>query len=253
MELYHGDGPMKRKKSSDLKKAYYHSQISIFSSIVVFQLKNAQVKLQINYSFEFLFKLSEIFPHLSADTLCNYVKHVGELDSSSAPSYSYLRKCFSEKPVATKIHSLRSNNKPVANTADQAPVNIHTEVICRSKIKGVAGSSDQHRDGVFTRFKNKSVVKTKENLKKTIAQIDYNLGEIVWCKIKGYSHWPAQVESFDKGKVLVRWFNDYRSTSVYKSQLFKFSENCITFSKNKSIPQQTAIKEALIKLKGRKI
>lgn len=82
----------------------------------------------------------------------------------------------------------------------------------------------------------------------TVALLDFQIGEVVWAKIKGFPHWPCTIKSFHKKMVLVVWFNDYRCTKVFKSQLFKFLQNFDLFSKsfNQRIGLETAAREALI-------
>lgn len=83
----------------------------------------------------------------------------------------------------------------------------------------------------------------------TVAEIDFKIGEIVWAKIKGFPHWPAEIVTFHSNKMLeVVWFNDYRKTKLYKTQLFKFLTNFETFSTNfdNAVGLQTAAKEAMI-------
>lgn len=89
---------------------------------------------------------------------------------------------------------------------------------------------------------------------KEIVEIEFSMGDIVWGKIKGFYNWPAKIVGFSEEKVTIRWFNDYRYSSVFKSQICKFEEHCITFSKKaKSSPAlETAIKEALIDFKLQK-
>lgn len=65
-----------------------------------------------------------------------------------------------------------------------------------------------------------------------LALVDFKIGEVVWAKIKGFPHWPCIIRNFDKKMVLVQWYNDYRSTKVYRTQLFKFLENFNEFSKS---------------------
>lgn len=83
----------------------------------------------------------------------------------------------------------------------------------------------------------------------TVAQIEFKIGEIVWAKIKGYAHWPAKIKSFPSSRMAeVIWFNDYRRTKVYKTQLFKFLINFDDFAKkfDDTIGLKTAAQEALI-------
>lgn len=82
----------------------------------------------------------------------------------------------------------------------------------------------------------------------SLAMLHFQIGEIVWAKIKGFPHWPCMIKSFDKRMILVEWFNDYRCTKVFKSQLFKFLPNFDSFSKGFSqrIGLETAAREALV-------
>lgn len=82
-----------------------------------------------------------------------------------------------------------------------------------------------------------------------IARIDFAIGEIVWAKIRGFSHWPAKIKSIPNDRmVVVVWFNDYRITKVYKTQIFKFLMNYDEFAKKfgKVVGLECAAKEALI-------
>lgn len=93
---------------------------------------------------------------------------------------------------------------------------------------------------------HKIIATSTNNLQ--VAVIDFKIDEIVWAKIKGYPAWPAKVLSFPSNKmVLVQWFNDYRKTKVYRTQLFKFLINFERFSTNfnRSVGLKTAAREAL--------
>lgn len=86
-----------------------------------------------------------------------------------------------------------------------------------------------------------------------IALLDYSIGEIVWCKLKGWPHWPCKILDIEYKRsviYLVYWFKDnHRTSKVFKSQLFKFKENFKTLSENGSENAQleAAIKEGIIK------
>lgn len=68
-----------------------------------------------------------------------------------------------------------------------------------------------------------STVTNHDNI---VAKIDFRVNEVVWAKIKGYPHWPAKIKRIDSTKmVTVYWFNDYRITKIYKTQLTKFLIN----------------------------
>lgn len=82
-----------------------------------------------------------------------------------------------------------------------------------------------------------------------IAVIEFRVGEIVWAKIKGFPHWPAVIKSFPSDRMaIVIWFNDYRKTKIYRTQLFKFLANFETFAKrfDDVIGLKTAAQEGLM-------
>lgn len=89
---------------------------------------------------------------------------------------------------------------------------------------------------------------------KAISENNFSIGAIVWCKLKGYRHWPAKVLGFDQNKIIVRWFNDNRRQStVFASQIQQFSRHCFAYSQNVSISLATAIKEALIEYRNKMV
>lgn len=81
-----------------------------------------------------------------------------------------------------------------------------------------------------------------------VAVIDFKLEDIVWAKIKGYPPWPAKIVLFPTAKTaMLLWFNDYRKTKVFRTQLFKFLPNFDKFAVHfkKHLGLETAAKEAL--------
>lgn len=95
----------------------------------------------------------------------------------------------------------------------------------------------------------KQVTKTStEN--NVIAAVDFSLHEIVWGKIRGWPHWPARITSIEGRRYEVQWFNDYRNSKLFRTQLFKFYKNYDEFSKlfDQKIGLETAAKEAVILL-----
>lgn len=83
----------------------------------------------------------------------------------------------------------------------------------------------------------------------TVAQIEFKIGEIVWARIKGFPAWPARIKSFPSNKMaVVYWFNDYRITKLYRTQMYKFLNNFDEFSKKfgDTVGLETAAREALI-------
>lgn len=81
-----------------------------------------------------------------------------------------------------------------------------------------------------------------------LAEIEFKINEVVWAKIRGYAHWPARIKAFSNKMVIVVWFNDYRTTKMYRSQLFKFLNNFDEFAKkfDSVVGLEKAAKEALI-------
>lgn len=90
-------------------------------------------------------------------------------------------------------------------------------------------------------------ISTENNI---IAVLDYSLHEIVWGKIRGWPHWPAKITSIEGRRYEVIWFNDYRKSKLFRSQLFKFFKNYDEFSKlfDQKVGLETAAKEAVILL-----
>lgn len=63
-----------------------------------------------------------------------------------------------------------------------------------------------------------------------VAVPEFKLDEVIWSKLRGWPHWPARILSFEENKIEIYWFNDYRTSKVFKSALFKFdSSNCEKF------------------------
>lgn len=102
---------------------------------------------------------------------------------------------------------------------------------------------------------NRTQTKSPQNSDKfesdcTVALSDFAIDEIVWPKLRGSPHWPARILSIDK-KIEIFWYNDYRKSKNFKSQLFKFQANFDVFSKksDSNTKLESAIKEALVFLK----
>lgn len=79
--------------------------------------------------------------------------------------------------------------------------------------------------------------------------MDFKLNETIWAKIKGHPHWPAKIKSFPSHRMAgVVWYNDYRRTKVYKTQLFKFLTHFDQFAArfDDTVGLKAAAQEALI-------
>lgn len=92
---------------------------------------------------------------------------------------------------------------------------------------------------------------TIDNKAGELARPDFLAGDIVWTKLRGYPAWPSRIERIygEKNQMAeVWWFNDYRRSKVYKSQLQSFLRN---FKANSNafkhhIGLETAAKEAMM-------
>lgn len=81
----------------------------------------------------------------------------------------------------------------------------------------------------------------------TVSLIQFSMDEVVWAKLKGHPAWPAKIVGFENKRFEILWFNDYRRSKVFRSQLFKFNNaNVEKFSKAKNVGVETAIKEAIL-------
>lgn len=103
--------------------------------------------------------------------------------------------------------------------------------------------------------KSSKVLDSKKDDEKRsqVAVLDFKVGEVIWAKIRGYPGWPARIEQISGEKRLtyrVYWFNDYRTSTVFKSQIFKFHPNFEQYAKEfqSHIGLETAAREALIYL-----
>lgn len=90
--------------------------------------------------------------------------------------------------------------------------------------------------------------------KNEVAKFEFSIGDVVWGKISGSSHWPARIVSIERCgrsvKYVLYWFNDYRISKVFRSQVFTFLSNFQEFATkfSNNIGLETAGKEALIYL-----
>lgn len=97
--------------------------------------------------------------------------------------------------------------------------------------------------------------KTTKSNDRTVAIPSFSVGDVVWCKIRGYkSHWPATIDGIEGKRFKVLWFNDYRHTFVFRGQIVDFYSNFSQFANNFNsvVGLETAAKEALIYLAAKK-
>lgn len=114
----------------------------------------------------------------------------------------------------------------------------------------LVGGADQIHEQCSSLLPIDSVSTSKKPKKKctTVAERDFDMDEIVWSMIRGHVPWPAQIVTLlPAGKFEVRWYNDYRKTKVFRTQIFKFLPNFPKFSENfdKKIGLRTAAQEAI--------
>lgn len=81
----------------------------------------------------------------------------------------------------------------------------------------------------------------------------FRVGQVVWAKLRGFPCWPAKIERIGGEKkqfIEIFWFNDYRRSKVFRSQLFDFHKHFARFAIGfeNHIGLETAAKEALIYL-----
>lgn len=67
------------------------------------------------------------------------------------------------------------------------------------------------------------------NTDMTMALMPYAVGEVVWGKIRGWPHWPARIIRILPRLYEVEWFNDFRTTKLYRSQMLRFRPNFTVF------------------------
>lgn len=67
-------------------------------------------------------------------------------------------------------------------------------------------------------------------------------------KIRGSAHWPAKIICVHNRRYEVEWFNDYRTTKLYRSQIFKFCPNFDIFAEkcDTTVGLRDATEEALL-------
>lgn len=126
--------------------------------------------------------------------------------------------------------------------------------------KGVVVKKRNVNENVFKPEKNVQVlsepsaslpitnVSNHEPQNNIVAKVEFKINEVIWCKIRGSPTWPCKIKSFVKNMAIVVWFNDYRITKVYRTQLQKFLINFDTHAQNfdTNIRLKTAAKEALL-------
>lgn len=159
--------------------------------------------------------------------------------------------------VVQRIHVTRARTKGISDKS----TNGNNESIVKLKRK-----SDLEVV-TFTNPKKQKIAKEKglpptiemvnqenENIRNDfVAVLEFSVNEVVWGKIRGWPHWPARITTIEGKKFEVQWFNDYRKSKLFRTQLYKFVDNFKEFSKlfPQKIGLECAAKEACIYLAGK--
>lgn len=146
-----------------------------------------------------------------------------------------------------KVHQTRSK-KINSNNDDELPRAI------KRKCNTLTNSSASKRPKVCPDDATKP--KPCTNDVKTVSIIPFKVDEVIWGKIRGWPHWPCKILSIDtvQQRYNVFWFNDYRTTNLYKSQVFKFYPNFDIFAEkfSSTVGLKDAAKEAMLYIREQK-
>lgn len=109
-----------------------------------------------------------------------------------------------------------------------------------AEIVDIKNKKSENLNETKAKFSNEIVDKknntTEKNAVTIVAKIPFVVNEVIWAKLRGWSyHWPARITKIFSGKVYrfeVYWFNDYRTSKIFRSQIYKFGPNFSMFSEN---------------------
>lgn len=162
---------------------------------------------------------------------------------------------FADEPKKRKLHNPKNDKPPqkkrkieIANSQISKGNSDKTanDVNAKTNSGQILIETDANSENQMVPAKADSDQGSSVNV---VAKIEFRVGEIVWARIKGFPHWPAQVRSFPSAKMVdVFWLNDYRKTRIYRTQMWKFLINFDEFSKrfNDTVGLEAAAKEGLI-------
>lgn len=68
------------------------------------------------------------------------------------------------------------------------------------------------------------------NRSMAISTQPFKVGEVIWGKIRGWPHWPGKIVHVFPQQFEVIWYNDFRVTKLYRSQIYKFAANLQIFA-----------------------
>lgn len=145
---------------------------------------------------------------------------------------------------------------------DKENICLNSNITAQSKRKLENADNDRniYSDSIHLNKKRKTAdasepVRKEKNTNQSadISTEFFRVGQVVWAKLRGFPCWPAKIERIcgeKKHLIEIFWFNDYRRSKVFRSQIFDFNEHFAQFAvelKN-HIGLETAAKEALMYL-----
>lgn len=175
-----------------------------------------------------------------------------------------LKKTINEQPKNERITRSKSRFQ-ASNSSCEIITGSEAKVIPSkrklNKVQDVDSNDEKAKRAKMNDGAAQSTTKSNEsNEHKRVADdekqlnvMEYKVDDIVWAKIKGFPAWPAIIKKIKYGQRMsfeIEWFNDYRRSTVFKTQICQFFANFERFSVNftKHIGLETAAKEALMTL-----
>lgn len=146
----------------------------------------------------------------------------------------------------TRSKRRKLDGKPESKTMTTTPEPIEKVAVALSTVDLVS-------DGESS--KNLTVFNAESKPQTTIAEFQFSIGDVVWGKIRGWAHWPAQIIAIENRHYVVKWFNDYRTTKLFRSQIFTFYANFPLFAEkfDSVVGLKDAAHEAMVYLKPKEI
>lgn len=166
------------------------------------------------------------------------------------------RKVDENQNIVTKTDRLKKETQPL-NLMEQSDI-IKTEET--RKLKKFTKADDNLRKTAD--FETNGAIPKNVNMPNEkcnqIATLEFKEGDVIWAKNRGFPNWPARIESiYGEKRQLYRiyWFNDYRVSKVFKSQITNFCKNFDENSRlfDSHLGLETAAREALIYLGSKEI
>lgn len=170
------------------------------------------------------------------------------------------RKINESTLVETSNNEIISNNEmsPVDHTVASTTVLSNPAITPLFDVESVS-SSDQSLNVEMEEPKsspNQNIESTSHASPPNMAinTIPFKVGEIIWGKIWGWPHWPAKIVRFWRRQFEVIWYNDFRVTKLYRSQMYKFSPNFHIFAEkfDTTVGLREAAEQAMLEIMKRR-